>query len=74
MGLTQKHLEAVGQGKTMKEKRKLAQDYGSVLHPWLIPVEYCRVMLAVLHIILGVPKKLLDNLASALQEHETTSC
>ncbi len=64
-------LEAVEKaGKTEKAKKEAAKKNGSKLHPHLLPVETCQILLPPLHMILGIVMKLWYNLIKALQEVE----
>jgi len=64
------HLTEVKKGNTLKEKRKLAKENGSVFQEPLISICFDRIMLPILHIILRVMKKLWDNLESAIHRIE----
>jgi len=58
----------------LKEKRKLAKENRSVFQEPLIPICFDRIMLPILHIILGVMKKLWDNLESTIHSIEIKEC
>jgi hypothetical protein len=48
-------LEAVKKaGKIEKAKKKAAKNNGSKLHPHLLPVELCQLLLLSLHMALGL--------------------
>ncbi len=53
------HLAEVLQCSSWNEKKKKARVCGSVIQKALIPIHIDRVMLPVLHLILGIVKKLL---------------
>jgi hypothetical protein len=64
---TKQQLETVLAGSTRKKQKELAKNNGSVVNPPLIPADFCRLLLAILHIILGITKKIWDNLIANLQ-------
>mmetsp|Transcript_5390 Transcript_5390/g.7945 ORF Transcript_5390/g.7945 Transcript_5390/m.7945 type:complete len:86 (-) Transcript_5390:1069-1326(-) len=59
-------LAEVAKGSTLTDKRKRAKRNGSVIQEPLIPISFDRIMLPILHIILGIIKKLWDNLQSTI--------
>ena len=61
-------LEKVLEGATVKLQKELAKTNHSVIREPLIPADTDRVLLAVLHIILGVTKKIWDILVLAVQK------
>ncbi len=58
----------------MESKKKLAPLHGSVINHPLIPTAFERIMLPVLHIVLGIVKKLWDNLVQCIQQLESKQC
>jgi hypothetical protein len=70
----QKNLEQVNKGVSLAQKKRAAQTNGSVIREPLIPISMDRVMLPILHIILGVVKKLWDNLVAEIHALESGSC
>jgi hypothetical protein len=61
----------VHEGATWDDKRQLAQTNESVMREPLIPIDFSRVMLAVLHVIIGITMYLYMNLVSDIQEVES---
>jgi hypothetical protein len=66
------HLPEVLKGKTIADQKTKAKTNGSVLRKALVPADFSRVLLAVLHIILGITKKIFDGLLLDLQEVDGT--
>jgi predicted hotdog family 3-hydroxylacyl-ACP dehydratase len=64
----QEHLDRVNVHPTMKERKVAAKSNGSVMRKALIPADPSRVLIAVLHIILGITKKIFDLLTIELQQ------
>ncbi len=54
-------------GVSIKEQKWLAPSHHSVLREPLVSVDFSRVFIAVLHIVLGVVKKMFDELILDLQ-------
>ena len=53
---------------TYKERKKKATSNGSVINPMLIPIPFAQIATPVLHILLGIVKKLWDNLIEDIQK------
>jgi hypothetical protein len=58
--------------KTAKDQKKAAKTNASFIRKPLVPVDFTRILLAPLHIILGVMKKLWDALVFEVQAVDTT--
>jgi antitoxin component of RelBE/YafQ-DinJ toxin-antitoxin module len=58
--------------KSAKDQKKAAKTNASFIRKPLIPVDFSRILLAPLHIILGVVKKLWDELVFEVQAVDTT--
>lgn len=67
-------LQEVNKGASLAQKKRLAQKNGSVIRESLIPISLDRVMLPILHIILGIVKKLWDNLVQDVHAVEQKEC
>ncbi len=52
------HLQDVNKGSSIAQKKKYAQKNGPVIREALIPINLDHIMLPILHIILGVVRKL----------------
>jgi hypothetical protein len=65
------HLEEVSKRSSIAQKKKLAQKNGSVIREALILISLDRIMLPILHIILGVVRKLWDNLVVDIHDIES---
>ena len=65
-------LDTVLKEKLRKRQKFVARSNGSQANPPLIPVDFNRLLLAPLHIILGVTKKIWDNLIGDLQTIDGT--
>ena len=65
------HLQEVNKGCSVAQKKKYAQKNGSVIREVLIPISLDRIMLPILHIILGVVRKLWDNLVADIHDVES---
>lgn len=61
-------------GSSIKEKKKLARDNGSHIHNPLIPAGRKRVSFPVLHLVLGIFKKLWDELMMEVQKVDKENC
>ena len=64
----QQHLANVMKESAPAKQREASKCNGSVIRPALVPAHFSRVLIAVLHIILGVTKKFFDNLTYDLQD------
>jgi hypothetical protein len=65
------HLQEVNKGCSVAQKKKYAQKNGSVIREALIPISLDQIMLPILHIILGVVRKLWDNLVADIHDVES---
>jgi hypothetical protein len=63
----EKQLNNVNKEPAIQKKKKVAKDNGSALRKKLVPADFTRVLVAVLHIILGIGKKIFDGLLEDLQ-------
>jgi hypothetical protein len=61
----------VHEGATWDDKRRLAHTNESVMREPLNPIDFSRVMLAALHVIIGITMSLYMNLVSDIQEVES---
>ncbi len=68
------HLASVLQAPSWNARIKLAPLNGSVINKPLIPISFDRVLLPVLHIVLGIVKKIWDNLVKCIQALELKQC
>ena len=64
----QQHLANVLKETAPAKQREASKCNGSVIRPALVPAHFSRVLIAVLHIILGVTKKIFDDLTFDLQD------
>ena len=61
-------LDCVRQENNRKRQKIAARTNGSQVNPPLIPVNFDKILMAPLHIILGITKKIWDNLIIELQD------
>ena len=62
-----RHLSNVLQHDAISQRKNAAKTNGSTIRKALIPVHFSRIELAVLHIVIGIVKKMWDELIKELQ-------